>query len=169
MTSHETGQNKVRTKTINTTTLYRLTDFNDDMSYKQSLNNHSVLTSRTKEGKILQNNAMDDNIAVKIMKCCSRYDACSVPKCPMDILINKRTETDEDPKCDMAKATRHKYWESMPSYLRSMLPFQGYYESEYNRIKAARERWESMTDSDRQKARERLMSIRSQKPGDGPQ
>lgn len=163
MTSHETGQKKLQSKTANTATLYRLTDFNDDMAYKQSLNNHSILTSRTKECKTLQNKAMDDNITVKIMKWCSRYDTCGVPKCPLDILISARIETDEDPKCDMAKATRHKYWESMPSDLRDMLPFQGYYESEYNRINAARERWESMAESDKEKAKERLRSLRSQK------
>ena len=84
------------------------------------------------------------------MSRCARFDFCSAPKCPLDILIDFRIETETDPRCEMAKATRHKYWESMPDEIRSDLKFEGYLESEYNRMKSARERWDSFLKSKRE-------------------
>lgn len=97
------------------------------------------------------------------MKFCSRFDSCSAPKCPLDIFINTIPEIEGDPKCEMAKATRHKYWESMPDDLRSRLPYEGYLQSEYTRIKAAKERWESLPEDKKAEIRERMKSIRNPK------
>ena len=67
----------------------------------------------------------------------------------------------------MAKATRHKYWESMPEDLKKALPFQGYFRAEYNRMEAARRRWESLSDDEKSRIREigkaRLMETRRAK------
>ena len=56
----------------------------------------------------------------------------------------------------MAKATRHRYWESMPESLKKELPFEGYFQSEYNRIRAARERWDSLPEDKKAEVRERI-------------
>ena len=60
----------------------------------------------------------------------------------------------------MAKATRHRYWESMPESLKRELPFEGYFSSEYHRIKSARERWESLSEERKAEIRERMKRIR---------
>ena len=60
----------------------------------------------------------------------------------------------------MAKATRHKYWESMPEDLREALPFQGYFEAEFRRMKAEKERWESLPEDRKAEIRERMRKVR---------
>ena len=92
---------------------------------------------------------------------CSRSSYCPAMKCPLDPFIDMRMEYDEeldgefkDSRCTMAKATRHRYWESMPDDMKRELPFQGYFRSEYNRIEAARRRWEGMSEDERTRIRE---------------
>ena len=92
-----------------------------------------------------------------------RFEDCSAPKCPLDILIDIRTEVEEDPKCEMAKATRHKYWLSMPDYLKSELKFEGYFESEYNRMRSAKERWNALSEDKKAEIRERMRNVRTVK------
>lgn len=46
----------------------------------------------------------------------------------------------------MAKSTKHKYWEEMLNDLKKLLPFQGYFRSEYNRMMMARPRYVSRPD-----------------------
>ncbi len=94
------------------------------------------------------------------MKFCSRFDSCSASRCPLDLLIDTRYEDPEDPKCEMAKPTRHKYWESMEPDLRSLLPFQGYFEAEFDRMKAAREHWKSIPEEQKQAIKERLKGVK---------
>ncbi len=101
-----------------------------------------------------------EGLSLESMSYCSRFEDCSAPKCPLDLLISFRFEDPDDPKCEMAKATRHKYWLSMNAELRSLLPFRGYLESEYNRIRSARERWESMPEEKKRAITERLKGRR---------
>ncbi len=100
------------------------------------------------------------------MKTCSRFEFCSAPKCPLDVLINSRSEINGDPKCEMAKATRHKYWESVPGFLKSDLPLQGYFESEYTRMKSARARWDALPEEKKAEIREKMKNVR-RAMGDG--
>ena len=68
----------------------------------------------------------------------------------------------------MARATRHRYWENMPEELKKELPYQGYFQGEFTRLKAARERWESLSEEEKQGVLDRLKDIRNSKKGDGP-
>ena len=104
-----------------------------------------------------------EQLSLESMFYCSRFEDCSAPRCPLDILIDIRTEVEEDPKCKMAKATRHKYWLSMPEYLKSKLPFQGYFESEYNRMRSAKERWNALSEEKKAEIRERMRNGRTVK------
>ncbi len=116
------------------------------------------LTDTTKRTKSLILSGMTGSECERIMETCSRFDSCSAPKCPLDILVNLRSQIDEDPKCEMAKATRHKYWLSLPEDLRSLFPFQGYLQSEFNRIESARNRWNSMSQEEKDRIRQHGMS-----------
>lgn len=121
----------------------------------------SLITNETKSSEYADK---ENGLTLRTMSYCSRFETCPAPKCPMDPFIEIRSETDLDPKCGMAKATRHKYWESMPEDLRTTLPFQGYFRSELNRIMAARKRWNSLNEEAREKlgrmGRERLEKSR---------
>jgi len=101
----------------------------------------SILTARINGQKNDSSSKDKEALSQESVSRCARFDFCSAPKCPLDPLIGLRTEVEDDPKCEMAKATRHKYWISMKGDLRSLLPFQGYLESEYNRIRSAKKRW----------------------------
>ena len=102
----------------------------------------------------------EKTVPLRTMEYCSRFDSCSAPKCPLDTQIDQVIEIDGDPRCGMARATRHRYWESMPEDLRKALPFQGYFESEFHRIMAARERWESLPEDRKAEVRERMRNAR---------
>lgn len=131
--------------------------------YNHTKDTPPILTTRIKETKSSDNPDNLEAISYESMSICARFEICSAPKCPLDILLNLRTEDQDDPKCEMAKATRHKYWLSMPESLRSKLEYQGYFETEYNRMKSARERWESLPDAKKQEIRERMRNARTQR------
>lgn len=120
---------------------------------RETLSNLTIPTNGIKSSDDSRNR---EGLSLESMSYCSRFEECSAPKCPLDLLISLRFEDFDDPKCEMAKATRHKYWLSMNAELRSLLPFQGYLESEYNRIRSARERWESMPEEKKKAITERL-------------
>ena len=126
--------------------------------------NDSNLTHRINETKNDSFSGNKEALSLESMSYCSRFEDCSAPKCPLDILINLRTEVEEDPRCEMAKATRHRYWESMPESLKKELPFEGYFSSEYHRIKSARERWESLSEDKKAEIRERIRNVRPVEP-----
>ena len=130
----------------------------------QSPHAPSILTARTngtKNAKYVVEKEMErESRSFEAMRTCSRFEFCSAPKCPLDVLINSRSEINGDPKCEMAKATRHKYRESLPDLLKSNLPFQGYFESEYTRMKAARARWDALPEEKKAGMRERMKNIR---------
>ncbi|AKA49051.1 hypothetical protein IX51_07990 [uncultured archaeon] len=123
---------------------------------KQSGETPSILRDRTNETKRNDFTNDKESLSLESMSYCSRFEICSAPKCPLDILIDIRTSIEDDPKCEMAKPTRHKYWLSMPDELKSRLPYRGYLSKEYNRKLAARKRWDSLTDEQRKEIRDRL-------------
>lgn len=126
----------------------------------QSPDAPSILTARInghKNAKHTVAKEMEKEFqSFEAMKTCSRFEFCSASKCPLDVLINFRSEINGDPKCEMAKATRHKYWESMSPESRSLLPYEGYFESEYRRMKSARERWDSLPEDEKARIKARL-------------
>ncbi len=121
----------------------------------------SNLTARINGTKSSDSTDNKEVISLESMSHCSRFEDCPAPKCPLDTLIDLRSEIEEDPQCEMAKATRHKYWQSMGPELRSLLPFQGYFESEYNRMRSARERWATLSEERKAEIRERMRNVRS--------
>jgi hypothetical protein len=135
--------------------------------YNSITQTSSILTDTINRKNESHRSTHNEALSLQSMKYCSRFDSCSAPKCPLDPLIDSRSENDWDPVCGMAKATRHKYWESMPEDLRKVLPFQGYFRAEYNRMEAARKRWESLSDDEKSRIREigkaRLMESRRKK------
>jgi hypothetical protein len=149
---------------INTSNL-SLFSFDDSVvTVKHSMNIPSNLISTINGIKSSSHSDMDEGAALRSMMYCSRFNSCSAQKCPLDPLIDRRSEADWDPICGMAKATRHRYWESMPEDLRAILPYKGYSRAEYNRMTAARERWESLSQEQRERlkamGRERLEKSR---------
>ena len=116
----------------------------------------SILTARLNRQNKSDTGIDEDLLSQESMSVCARFDFCSAPKCPLDPLMGLRTEVEDDPKCEMAKATRHKYWTSMKEDLRSLLPFQGYLKTEYNRIRSAKMRWEVIPDYQKKAIIERL-------------
>ncbi len=125
----------------------------------QSTPHLSILTTRINGIKSSECRGNEEALSIEAMSRCARFDFCSAPKCPLDILINLRTEIDEDPRCEMAKATRHKYWESMPDYLNTELKFEGYFEVEYNRMKSARARFDALPEEKKREIRERMRNV----------
>ncbi len=152
---------KITPETTTNTNLYRLTDFDNDMTYNQSMKKRSILTERINEQNIFKHVHSSEDVSIIIMRYCSKYEICAAPKCPLYFLIDLRTYVEGDPECSMAKATRHAYWESMPEDLRKMLPYEGYFKSEYTRMRTARERWGSLTEEEKAEARERLRNARN--------
>ena len=142
-----------------------LSDFSEMKSgkgYNSIARGHSILTARTKPQIESDYQDSKEDLTLQSMRYCSRFETCSAQLCPLDILISERTDFPDNEKCGMAKATRHRYWESMPESLRKELPFEGYFSSEYHRIKSARERWESLPEDRKAEMRERIKHV---KPG----
>ena len=159
--------NKTNQAEVNTSNLSLFSFDGSIARVKHSANSPSNMIATINGMKSSSNNDMDEDAALRSMMYCSRFNSCSVPKCPLDPLIDRRSENDWDPVCGMAKSTRHKYWESMPEDLRKALPFQGYFRSEFNRMEAARRRWDSLSDDEKNRIREmgkvRLMESRRAK------
>jgi hypothetical protein len=128
--------------------------------YNSITQGHSILTARTKPQIESDYPEDKEELTLQSMRYCSRFETCSAPLCPLDILISERIDFEDNEKCGMAKATRHRYWESMPESLKRELPFEGYFSSEYHRIKSARERWESLSEERKAETRERMKRIR---------
>ncbi|SIM49455.1 hypothetical protein [Cuniculiplasma divulgatum] len=150
----------IRHKDINQPSLFDFSGKNERGGYDNITHDTSILTARIKQPKLSNGTEKMEILSLQAMKYCSRFESCSAPKCPLDILIKARSEVDGDPKCEMARATRHKHWEAMPENLRNELPFQGYFEVELKRMNAARERWESLPDDQKVIIKERLRNLR---------
>ena len=138
--------------------------------YNHTMPCQTTLTVPANEPKAVKKTLSKDLLSIKTMKYCSRYDSCEAPKCPLDILIKKRSVDEGDPQCGMARATRHKYWLNMSETLKKELPYQGYFQGEYAKITAARQKWESMSEERRQEVIDRLRKFNHSKyKEDGPQ
>ena len=135
----------------------------DKGTSNQSTYAPSNLTHRINETKNDSFSGNKEALSYESMSRCARFDFCSAPKCPLDLLIDLRIEVETDPRCDMAKPTRHKYWESMPDAIKSRLKFEGYLESEYNRMKTAKERWLALPEQEKAEIRERMKNARQNK------
>lgn len=131
----------------------------DKGRYNYTNYNLSTLTQRIKRGNESKDQEYEEALTVRSMEYCSRFETCSAPKCPLDIFIGLRSSVEDDPKCEMAKATRHKYWQSMDPEIRSLLPFQGYLETEFKRMRAARERWDALPEERKAEVRTRLKRL----------
>jgi hypothetical protein len=112
------------------------------------------LTNTTKSG-VLEDITYLETISPRLMEYCSRYDSCDAPLCPLDVLIDTRPRFSDDDRCEMAKSTRHKYWISMPDDLKKFLPYEGYFKSEFSRIRASKKRWEGLSPEEKNKIIER--------------
>ena len=86
---------------------------------------HSILTARINGQNESKCSEDAEQFLERPMSYCSRFDSCSAPKCPLDIFIESRIEVEGDPKCGVAKATRHKYCKTMPDRLKKHLPYEG--------------------------------------------
>ena len=97
--------------------------------YNSITNDPSILTARGKEEKNSDFQVSEWANHVRSMSACSRWESCPSMKCPLDPEIGSRMPYDpeldgefKDSRCTMAKATRHRYWESLPEDLRNALP-----------------------------------------------
>ena len=135
--------------------------------YNSITHDPSILTARGSEEKNSDFQVTEWRNHVRSMSACSRWESCPAMKCPLDPEIVSRMPYDpeldgeyKDSKCTMAKATRHKYWESLPEYLRDTLPFQGYFEGEFKRIVAAKQKWDSLPEDKKAEIKGRLNNVR---------
>ena len=62
----------------------------------------------------------------ELMEQCPRWNYCSVPKCPLDPLIDKRVKLQGDPSCTLAKSIRTRIAKG------SELPYQGMTKKEWS-------------------------------------
>ena len=146
--------------------MHRLSYFHGEGEYNYTKKHQTTLTIPTNRQTSGKESLSKDLLSIKSMSYCSRYNSCEAPICPLDILIKRRTYAEGDPECGMARATRHRYWENMPQELKKELPYQGYFQGEFTRLKAARERWESLSEEEKQGVLDRLKNIRNSKKGD---
>ena len=144
--------------------LSRLSFDNKEGTSNQSTPTPSILTARINETKNDSFSGNKETLSVESMSYCARFEICSAPKCPLDILIDLRFQDPEDPKCEMAKATRRKYWLSMPDEIKSELRYQGYLESEYTRMRSAKERWLALPEQQKAEIKERMKNMKNRRP-----
>ena len=151
-----TGVNKNRKVNITT-------EREPGVRYNHTTAPSSILTARA--NRIKKNEyrhpmtSEDEVTGWEMINYCSKSVTCSAPKCPLDSFINRRVEVPEDPKCEMARATRHAYWESMPVELKTRLPYEGYFKAEFYRIKNGKQRWANLSEERKAEIRERMRSL----------
>ncbi len=78
--------------------------------------------------------------SIEIMRQCQRFDRCSVPICPLDLLQDNSTRLEWEPVCTLSKSKRLRIGQG------SELPRQGLTKKEW----AARQCWQSLTEAERQ-------------------
>ena len=91
---------------------------------------------------------------------CARFEYCSANKCPLDPLMNKRNAEPDDPTCDMSKSRRHNYWAQMSPAEQALLPYEGYFEGEFNRKRAWAAKWNSLSQKEKDATLEKLAQLR---------
>jgi len=52
--------------------------------------------------------------SVEIMKQCHKFEDCSAPFCPLDLLQDSRTRLSGEPKCTLSKVRRLKIGKDLP-------------------------------------------------------
>lgn len=90
------------------------------------------------------------------LRYCSRYESCSIPLCPLDPNIALRVRHKDEPKCNMARATRHNYWESMSGGMRKNLPFEGLTKREWTGQQAGKSRFLALSVEEQEDIRARM-------------
>jgi hypothetical protein len=150
----------IRRNDVSQSSLSEFSDVEGKGRYNSITNDSSILTARINRPKLSDYRSSYWTLPVQTMRYCSRFESCSAMKCPLDPFISQRSSLEDEQTCSMAKATRHGYWESMPEYLRRALPFQGYLEGEFRRIKAAKERWNSLPEDRKAEIRARMKNGR---------
>ena len=157
----------IRHNDIKQSSLSQFSELKDTGKYNYTSDPPSILTARGNEEKNSDFQITEWRNHVRSMSACSRWESCPAMKCPLDPLINARMPYDheldgefKDSKCTMAKATRHKYWEAMPEDLREALPYQGYFEGEFKRIVAAKQKWDSLPEDKKAEIKGRLKNVR---------
>ena len=93
--------------------------------------------------------AYTETEALAIVQECCRFNKCSVPKCPLDLLQDRRTKLQDEPKCTLAKSVRYRIGKDTP------LPYKGLTRNEW----AAKRRWESLPDEEKARRREFMREI----------
>ena len=96
--------------------------------------------------------------ALAIVQECCRFNKCSVPKCPLDLLQDRRTKLQDEPKCTLAKSVRYRIGKDTP------LPYKGLTRNEW----AAKRRWESLPDEEKARRREFMREITASQRNHGP-
>lgn len=88
---------------------------------------------------------MDELEKVRIMQECPRFSFCNVPKCPLDVDIDKRVEEKGDERCTMEKNVRVKIGKKYN------LPLQGMTKQEFSSTKT----WENLPEDKKKEIIER--------------
>ncbi len=157
----------IRHNEVNPSSLSKFSESKDDVRHNSTTKVPSVLTHWIKQPKSSGFEWNKWKESIRCMSACSRYESCPAMKCPLDPAIDSRMSYDadldgefKDSQCTMAKATRHKYWVSLPDDLRALLPYEGYFKSEYTRMKSAKERWAALPNEVKTLMRDRLRNAR---------
>ena len=91
-----------------------------------------------------------------IMRQCARFERCSAPICPLDLLEDERDYIRGEQKCTSPKSRRIKVGRD------SELPRKGLTKSEW----AASQRWERLSDTEKAHRTAKLGQVRSIYTGD---
>lgn len=89
---------------------------------------------------------MNETKSIKIMRECPRFERCSVPVCPLDLLRDKRDALRDDSKCHLPKSRRHRIGKGTD------LEHQGLTKREWAAVK----RWEALSEDQKQRRKANL-------------
>lgn len=83
----------------------------------------------------------DEIESLKIMEKCPKFQRCSAPVCPLDLLQDERDSLKDEPKCTLAKSICHRIGKG------TTLKRQGYTKGEW----AAKKRWEKVPEDEKRR------------------
>jgi len=84
--------------------------------------------------------------ALNIMRKCNRFETCSSPICPLDLLQDKRTRLEGEETCTAWKSIRRKAGEG------TALKYKGLKKNEWE----AKRRWDDKPEEEKEKIREQM-------------
>lgn len=87
--------------------------------------------------------------SVEIIQRCPRFDRCSIPICPLDLLQDQRTRFKGEPKCTLGKPRRSRIGKG------TALKYQGLTRKEW----AARKRWERLSELQKRRKKALLSKV----------